>query len=155
MILLDLELPDAHGLSALVTLQAHAPQASIVVVTASEKPSSIGTARAFGAAGYLFKSFALDDIVMKLRLVDRGQAAFPETASTLAIAELKARIDTLSTAQLNVLVALADGRSNKEIARELEVTDATIKAHLSAVFRKLNVANRTQALLAIRPIMGR
>jgi DNA-binding NarL/FixJ family response regulator len=66
----------------------------------------------------------------------------------------RARIADLSPAQHGVLLALADGQSNKEIARDLGVTEATIKAHLTAIFRKLKVANRAQALLAIQPLIG-
>jgi DNA-binding NarL/FixJ family response regulator len=155
MILLDLELPDAHGLAAILTLQAHAPGTKIVVVSAIEKPSSIEAARAPGAAGYLFKSLPLDSLASRLKDVDVGAAAFPPIDAAPAFSDLKARIDTLSPAQRVVFLALVDGRSNKEIARELNVSDATIKAHLTAVFRKLGVANRGQAMLAVQPLAGR
>jgi DNA-binding NarL/FixJ family response regulator len=71
------------------------------------------------------------------------------------LADLRARLASLSNAQRAVLVALADGRANKQIARDLGVTEATVKAHLTAIFRKLGVANRAQALLAARPLIGR
>jgi DNA-binding NarL/FixJ family response regulator len=155
MILLDLELPDAHGLSAILTLQAHAPRTKIVVVSAIERPNSIEAARALGAAGYLFKSLPLDALAAQLRAVDVGNLAFPPTDAAPAISDLKARFDTLSPSQRSVLLALVDGRSNKEIARELDVSEATIKAHLTAVFRKLGVTNRGQAMLAVQPLAGR
>nr|WP_281422894.1 LuxR C-terminal-related transcriptional regulator [Sphingomonas yunnanensis] len=97
----------------------------------------------------------LDTIAAQLRAIDGGQSIFPPADAALATSDLKARLDTLSPAQLTVLMALADGRSNKEIARELDVTEATIKAHLTAAFRKLGVSNRTQALLTIQPVIGR
>lgn len=154
MILLDLKLPDAHGLSALLTLQTYAPTTSIVVVTAVEKPSVIEAARALGAAGYLLKSLSLDHLSAELRRVDNGELAFPPTVAMSGIDDLKARLNTLSPAQLRVLLALAGGCSNKQLARELDVTPATIKAHLTAIYRKLDVENRTQALLMLQPVVG-
>jgi len=155
MILLDLELPGAHGLSAILTLQAHAPRTKIVIISAIERPSSIEAARALGAAGYLFKSLPLDELAAQLRAVDVGNLAFPPIDAAPAISDLKVRIETLSPSQRAVLFALVDGRSNKEIARELNVSDATIKAHLTVVFRKLGVTNRGQAMLAVQPLAGR
>jgi DNA-binding NarL/FixJ family response regulator len=155
MILLDLQLPDAHGFSGLLTLQMHAPVARVVVVSASEDSHLVEAARALGAAGYLFKSLPLDALAERLRRVDVGHVAFPPIdPSAVNVGDLKSRIDALSPAQRGVLIALADGRSNKQIARDLDVTEATIKAHLTAIFRKLGVSNRAQALLAVQPLMG-
>lgn len=156
MILLDFHLPDARGFSGLLSLQMHAPATPIVVVTASEEPRLVEAARAIGAAGYLFKSLPLDELAARLRRIDAGETIFPtRTDATPGFDDLLARLARLSPAQRTVLVALADGRSNKEIARTLDVAEATIKAHLTAIFRKLEVANRAQALLAARPLIGR
>jgi len=157
MILLDFHLPDARGFSGLLTLQMDAPTTPIVVVSASEESRLVEAARAVGAAGYLFKSLPLDDLAERLRRVDGGQRIFPPVAPADAagLADLRARLASLSNAQRAVLVALADGRANKQIARDLGVTEATVKAHLTAIFRKLGVANRAQALLAARPLIGR
>lgn len=156
MILLDFDLPDARGFSGLLTLQMHAPDTPIVVVTASQEPRLVEAARAVGAAGYLFKSLPLDEIAGRLRRIDAGQTDFPAVSQNTAVglSGLLERLARLSPAQRAVLLALADGRSNKEIARELAVTEATIKAHLTAIFRKLDVRNRAQALLAARPLIG-
>lgn len=156
MILLDFDLPDARGFSGLLTLQMHAPDTPIVVVTASQEPRLVEAARAVGAAGYLFKSLPLDEIAGRLRRIDAGQTDFPAVSHYAAagLSGLLERLARLSPAQRAVLLALADGRSNKEIARELAVTEATIKAHLTAIFRKLDVRNRAQALLAARPLIG-
>jgi DNA-binding NarL/FixJ family response regulator len=157
MILLDFHLPDARGFSGLLTLQMHAPGTPIVVVTASEEPRLVEAARAVGAAGYLYKSLPLDDLAERLRRVDGGQQVFPPTTpnDAPALDDLLARLATLSNAQRAVLLALADGHANKQIARDLGVTEATIKAHLTVIFRKLGVSNRAQALLAARPLIGR
>ncbi len=156
MILLDFDLPDARGFSGLLTLQMHAPDTPIVVITASQEPRLVEAARAVGAAGYLFKSLPLDEIAGRLRRIDAGQTDFPAVSQNTAagLSGLLERLARLSPAQRAVLLALADGRSNKEIARELAVTEATIKAHLTAIFRKLDVRNRAQALLAARPLIG-
>jgi DNA-binding NarL/FixJ family response regulator len=157
MILLDLQLPDARGYSGLMALQFRAPKVPIVVVTAREDPKLVEAARALGAAGFLFKSLPLDGIAASLRGIDEGQAHFPAAAAAAAgptVDAARARIAELSPAQHGVLLALANGQSNKEIARDLNVTEATIKAHMTAIFRKLGVANRSQALLAIQPLIG-
>lgn len=157
MILLDFHLPDARGFSGLLTLQMHAPSTPIVVVTASEEPRLVEAARAVGAAGYLFKSLPLDELAERLRRVDDGQRVFPPVAAPGApgLDDLMTRLMLLSNAQRAVLLALADGHSNKRIARDLGVAESTIKAHLTAIFRKLGVENRAQALLAARPLIGR
>lgn len=157
MILLDFHLPDARGFSGLLTLQMHAPTTPIVVVTASEEPRLVEAARAVGAAGYLFKSLPLDELAERLRRVDDGQRVFPPVAAPGApgLGDLMSRLMRLSQAQRAVLLALADGHANKRIARDLGVAESTIKAHLTAIFRKLGVENRAQALLAARPLIGR
>ncbi len=155
MVLLDFQLPDARGYSGLLALQMHDPGVPIVVVTAHEDPALVEAARALGAAGFLFKSLPLDTIAARLREVDQGRVVFPaDVVPNAAVAAARTRIDNLSPAQHRVLIALADGRSNKHIARELDVTEATVKAHLSAIFRRMGVANRAQAMLAMQPLLG-
>lgn len=155
MILLDLQLPDARGYSGLLALQYRTPGTPIVIVTAYEDTMLIEAARALGAAGYVFKTTPLDTIAGRLRRVDAGESAFPEgTTPNPLIAAARSRIASLSAAQRDVLMALADGRSNKQIAHALDVTEATVKAHMTAIFRKMGVTNRAQALLAIQPLTG-
>lgn len=153
LIMLDFELPDARGYSGLLALQHQAPKVPIVIVTARQEPSLVEAARALGAFGYIFKTAGLDAIVERLRAVLAGLPVFPLHASVdTGLTAARARIAELSRAQRAVLLALADGRSNKVIARDLAVTEATVKAHLTAIFRKLGVANRTQALLTLGPL---
>lgn len=157
MILLDLQLPDASGFSGLLTLQMLAPTTPIVMVTASEEPRLIEAARVVGAAGFLFKSLPLDEIADRLIRIDTGQIVFPPATKgeSPGDSDLHARLARLSRAQRAVLLALASGRANKDIAGDLGVTEATIKAHLTAIFRKLGVTNRAQALLIAQPLIGR
>lgn len=154
LILLDFHLPDARGYSGLLHLQHRAGDVPIVMVTAREETSLVEAARALGAAGYVAKSTPLDDITRILRRILAGETHFLDAApASPVIAAARARIAELSPAQHTVLLALADGHSNKQIAHDLNVTEATVKAHLTAIFRKLGVTNRTQALLAVQPLL--
>jgi DNA-binding NarL/FixJ family response regulator len=154
-IILDFMLPDAHGYSGFLQFQHLARQTPIVVVSAREEMPLVDAARALGAAGFLFKSRPLDDIATAIRRIEAGASVFPPQSSPSGvIAGARARIESLSSAQFKVLLALADGRLNKQIASDLGVTEATVKAHLTAIFRKLGVTNRTQALLAMQPLLG-
>lgn len=155
MILLDFMLPDAHGYAGLLTLQSIVPRTPIVVISAREDATIVDAAKALGAAGYLFKSRPLDEIATSLREIDDGRTIFPASAAPEpGVAAARQRIADLSRAQHAVLMALADGRSNKQIAYDLSVTEATVKAHLTAIFRKLGVTNRSQALLAVQPLLS-
>lgn len=154
LVILDFALPDAHGYAGMLRLQQIDPDVPIVVVTANEDVGLIQAAMALTAVGFLFKSLPLADIAAILRRILAGHTHFPEgTKPDPKIAAVRSRIETLSRAQYNVLFALADGSTNKQIAHDLSITEATVKAHLGAIFRKLGVTNRSQALLAIQPLL--
>ena len=154
--LLDLMLPDARGFSGFLRLQHVLGDVPIVIVSARQQPELIEAARALGAAGYLSKAQPLDETLGSLRTILSGKTVFPPMSGKMPsdVSDARARIADLSGAQLRVLMALADGRLNKQIAGDLGVTEATIKAHLTAIFRKLGVNNRTQAILAMQPLLG-
>lgn len=155
LVLLDYALPDAKGFSGLFRLQALPGRTAIAVISASEGASLIEAARAVGAAGFLPKSQSLDALVSSVERLLRGERVFPEApAPDTATQDLQARIATLSPAQVRVLVALASGQLNKQIAADLSLSEQTVKAHLSAIFRKLGVTNRLQAMLAVGPLLG-
>nr|WP_187336686.1 response regulator transcription factor [Novosphingopyxis iocasae] len=155
LILLDFVLPDSNGYSGFMRLQMASRSSPIVIVSGREEVGLIEAARALGAAGFIFKSDPLDNIAEKLRRIDAGASIFPSEGSPDSVIQAACqKIANLSPSQLKVLVALADGRLNKQIAADLDVTEATVKAHLTAIFRKLGVTNRTQALLAVQPLIG-
>ena len=153
---LDLMLPDAVGFSGFLRVQHALGDVPIVIISARQQPELVEAARALGAAGYLSKAQPLDETLASLRAVLAGRTVFPSDKGSghADAAAARKRIAELSSAQLRVLMALADGRLNKQIAGELGVTEATVKAHMTAIFRKLGVTNRTQAILAMQPLLA-
>ncbi|WP_010112375.1 response regulator transcription factor [Acinetobacter sp. P8-3-8] len=161
LVLLDLNLPGASGFSALVHVRAQYPALPIIVVSAHEDASIIQRAIAHGAMGYIPKSAHPSHIGEAIRQVLDGDIWLPpnlpaanmnfdpRAADETALAE---RIQSLTPQQFRVLMMVAEGLLNKQIAYELEVSEATIKAHVTAIFRKLGVQNRTQAVLAINAL---
>ncbi|WP_420146132.1 response regulator [Sphingobium sp.] len=155
LILLDFVLPDARGFSGFLQLQHEAGRTPIALISSNENPALVESARALGAAGFLYKTRPFDDLARDIRRIVDGQVCFPAMdGSAGGTGDLRERIATLSGAQLRVLIALSDGRLNKQIAADLDVSEATVKAHLTAIFRKLDVGNRAQALLAVQPLLG-
>ena len=155
LLLLDLLLPDARGFSGFLRLQHALGNVPIVIVTGYSRPELIEAARALGAAGFLTKAQPLNELADAIRTVLRGGSVFPAAGTAAAtIMSVRTKMKALSDAQLKVLLALANGRLNKQIAADLGIAEATVKAHLTAIFRKLGVANRTQALLAMQPLFG-
>lgn len=155
LVLLDFVLPDARGFSGLMQLQhAATTPAPIAMISAHENPMLVESARALGAAGFLYKTRPLDDLARAIRDIANGKRIFPEVDCAHHQGDLRKRMSSLSGAQLKVLIALADGRLNKQIAGDLNLSEATVKAHLTSIFRKLEVSNRAQALLAVQPLLG-
>ena len=107
-----------------------------------------------GAAGFLSKRQPLETIIAAIEMILNGGRVFPPSPGANAqVDQLRKKMDSLSGAQRRVLLALAGGDLNKQIAADLGVSEATVKAHLSAIFRKLGVTNRTQAILMMRPML--
>jgi DNA-binding NarL/FixJ family response regulator len=155
LLLLDLHMPGASGFSALVHVRSQHPGLPIVVVSAHEESAVIARAVAHGASGYIPKSASIGTIVDAVRGVLAGEVWLPESlvgagaALAPAEADAAARIAELTPQQFRVLAMIAEGLLNKQIAYDLGVSEATVKAHMTAIMRKLGVGNRTQvALLA-------
>ena len=154
LVLLDLHMPGAHGFSALAYLKGQAPQIPVLVVSANERTDIMQRAVEFGSKGFLPKSSGIDVIQTAIQAALNGGTWLPAHAGISAPAgddeqKLMEGIASLTPQQYLVLTMLAEGLLNKQIAYELDVTEATIKAHMTAIFRKLNVRSRTQAVLAI------
>ncbi len=147
LILLDLNLGDASGFEGLSRLRAAAPDVPVYVVSATETPSAYGRARALGAGGYLPKSLPLADLSAALATALDGGEWFPESRDSAGKHDGAERVASLTPAQRRVLAGLSDGLLNKQIAFEMGISEATVKAHMTAIFRKLGANNRTQALL--------
>ena len=153
LLLLDYQLRDVEGYSGFFRMLHLLGKTPIAIISAHDHPSIITAARAVGAAGFLSKSEPLDMMVQSIdRLLD-GKTVFPPVPDNSAsLKELHDRLQSLSAAQMRVLNALAKGHLNKQIAADLDVSEATVKAHMTAVFRKLGVNNRVQAVLTVRPL---
>jgi DNA-binding NarL/FixJ family response regulator len=155
VILLDLKLPGLDGLAVLAELRARqGHQARILVLTSATDPVAAGQAMRGGAAGVLYKDVDPDALVRAIRAVHDGHLLLaPEAAGTLlqpATGQNRG-LDALTAREREVLAELAKGRSNREIARALNVAEKTVKAHVSSVLAKLGVQDRTQAaLFAVR-----
>lgn len=153
LILLDLRMPGVQGLSGLVFLRAQYPNIPVVIVTAAEDQRLVDKALRLGASGYIPKSSNIETIIRAIAAVLRGDIWVPEgfnpdAAADPEIDDIARRIATLTAQQIRVLMMLKEGLLNKQIAYELNVSEATIKAHVSAILQKLNVSSRTQAVIA-------
>jgi DNA-binding NarL/FixJ family response regulator len=160
LILLDLHMPGAQGFSSLVYLRAQYPAIPVAIVSALEEPAVIRRSLDFGAVAYIPKSTPIDQIGVALRNVLDGGVWVPEHIPTTSAndaenkeRELAQRIASLTPQQLRVLLMLADGRLNKQIAGDLDVSEATIKAHMTAVLRKLGLYRRTQAAVLAQRLL--
>lgn len=151
LLMLDLRMPDSDGLMTLLRARAGHPSLPVLVVSAEEDAAVIARARACGAAGYLKKSAGLMDMTGAIRRALAGEPGiWPATPAS--VDDAAQRLASLSPTQLRVLQGVLDGRLNKQIAYDLGISEVTVKAHMTAVFRKLGVLNRTQAVLLARDI---
>tara|TARA_B100000780_G_scaffold125100_1_gene87753 strand:- start:92 stop:739 length:648 start_codon:yes stop_codon:yes gene_type:complete len=151
LLLLDLHIPDAHGFTGLVQVSEHFPEMPVMIVSGNDNPSVIHKAVALGASGFLPKSASNEDIAVAIDAVIQGQVWIPDDLPAPAIEPVgektAERIGLLTPQQLRVLTMIGEGLYNKQIASELLVTDATVRAHVTEIFRKLGVTNRTQAVI--------
>ncbi|CAH0524409.1 response regulator transcription factor [Vibrio hippocampi] len=153
LILLDLKMPGANGMSGLIQLRADYPDIPIVVISASEEPSIVSQVKMHGAFGFIPKSSDMKTLIAALNQVLEGDPYYPAALlvnQTQQHTELADKIATLTPQQYKVLGMLSDGLLNKQIAYDLNVSEATIKAHMTAIFRKLGVKNRTQAVILLQ-----
>ncbi len=157
LVLLDLYMPGVQGFSGLMFLRAQFPDVPVVIVSANDEPQVMRRSLDFGASGYIPKSLGVEDIRIAVRQVLEGQIWTPpdldlSVEQNSEDAEIAARLATLTPQQVRVLMMLSQGLLNKQIAYELGVSEATVKAHVSAILQKLGVDSRTQAVIAAHRI---
>lgn len=159
LILLDLTMPGVEGLSGLLYLRAQHPEIPVIVVSANEDAATIRRCIEIGASGFVPKSKPVELIRDAVKQVLTGGIWTPpnldlDAEGTNEESDLVARMSTLTPQQVRVLMMLGKGLLNKQIAFELKVSEATIKAHVSAILQKLGVDSRTQAVIAVNRING-
>ena len=157
VMLLDLSMPGVSGFSGQMSLRAEFPALPIVIVSATDDGNTIRRALELGASGFISKSSGLDDIRAGINAVLEGDIWAPDVPLPVSdedpgVSELLERLRTLTPQQSRVLAMLGEGLLNKQIAYELGVSEATIKAHVSAILLKLNVDSRTQAVIKLSRI---
>ena len=153
LVLLDLTMPGVQGFSGLLYLRAQHPQIPVVIVSATEDPVVMRRALEFGASGFIPKSLEIHQIGVAIRAVLAGETWTPPDidlgpSEDREAGDIVLRLATLTPQQVRVLMMLSEGLLNKQIAYELTVSEATVKAHVSAILQKLGVDSRTQAVIA-------
>jgi DNA-binding NarL/FixJ family response regulator len=159
LVLLDLTMPGISGFSGLIYLRAQFPAIPVVIVSASDDGGTIRQSLDFGASGFIPKRFGVETLRDAITKVLDGDVWVPpdtdlSSATDPELARLRDRLVTLTPQQVRVLMMLSEGLLNKQIAYELGVSEATIKAHVSAILQKLGVESRTQAVIAAAKIAG-
>ncbi len=154
LMLLDLSMPGVSGFSGLMALRAEFASLPIVIVSASDDPTTVRRALELGASGFISKSSGIEDIRAAIQSVLEGDIWTPKNyhggqEQDPDVADLINRLRTLTPQQSRVLGMLGEGLLNKQIAYELGVSEATIKAHVSAILLKLKVDSRTQAVIQL------
>lgn len=155
LILLDLRMPGAEGCSGVAMVHAERPATPILVVSAADPREAAPQARAWGAVGFLSKSADLPDLeaaIARALAGKRDAGPEPNLSTDPALDDMAARIASLTPTQLKVLMGVLKGKLNKQIAYELDISEATVKGHMTALMRKMNVMNRTQAVLAAQAL---
>jgi len=153
LVLLDLAMPGVRGFSGLIYLRAQHAGVPVVIVSANQEPTAVRACLDLGAAGYIPKSLDLETMRLAVRKVLEGGRWAPPDLDLAAPGDpvqsgALRRLSSLTPQQVKVLMMLSEGMLNKQIAYELSVSEATVKAHVSAILQKLGVDSRTQAVIA-------
>ena len=152
LVLLDLHMPGMRGFTGLAYLRSQFPETPVAMISATTDPRIMRQAMDYGASGFIPKSASTDEIRAAVRdilagnsWIPGGMDDIPDTAAEDAL--LAGRLATLTPQQLRVLGMLSDGKLNKQIAYDLDISEATVKSHVSAILQKLDVNSRTQAVI--------
>ncbi|MDP2560273.1 response regulator transcription factor [Psychrobium sp. 1_MG-2023] len=154
LVILDLQMPGSHGYSTLIHLRSHFPTIPVVVISAHEDNNTIAKSMHYGSCGFIPKSTSMEKLADALDQILQGETWIPEgidlsEKNVSSEGDFANRLSELTPQQYKVLQMFGEGLLNKQIAYDLDVSEATIKAHATAIFRKLNVRNRTQAVIAL------
>jgi DNA-binding NarL/FixJ family response regulator len=151
---LDLNMPGATGLSTLVFLRGERPATPVLVVSANDQPRTVRRTQQFGAAGFISKSAPMPVLQEAVRALMAGDEWFPgeQAVGSEADARLAGRLAHLTPQQFRVLLCMAEGVGNKQIAAQLQVAENTVKVHISAILRKLECSTRTQAAVLVKSL---
>jgi DNA-binding NarL/FixJ family response regulator len=154
LVLLDLHMPGAKGFSSLVLLRGERPELPVILISSNDHPRTIRRAQQFGAAGFLPKSAALEQMLEAIAAVMSGGTWFPSYRAhrNAEDAQLAARLAQLTPQQMRVLMCMADGLLNKQIAHELGLAENTVKVHVTAVLHKLCCHSRTHAAVLVKAL---
>lgn len=154
LVLLDLSMPGTRGFSALLHVRGEYPEVPVVVISSNDHPRVIRRAQQFGAAGFIPKSAPAESMGDAIASVLDGGSWFPPMAAerSEADAELAARLAQLTPQQFRVLLCLADGLLNKQIAATLGLAENTVKVHVTAILKKLGCYSRTQAAVLVKSL---
>lgn len=146
LVLLDLKLPGANGIDALASLREAAPGTPVIVLSGEDDPEVVRASIERGAMGFIPKSSTPEVMIQALRLVLTRGVYLPPTALDAVAAKVSSALPGLTPRQMDVMRCVIRGMPNKVIAREIDVSEATVKAHLTAVFQALGARNRTEAV---------
>ncbi|APG89081.1 glycerol metabolism activator (plasmid) [Sinorhizobium americanum CCGM7] len=160
LIMLDLNLPDASGLSAFLKIKEKTPEIPVIVISAMTSQGIIQSALSAGAAGFIPKDIGRESFYKAMHDIWNGKTYVPPgytmpsrtPASDLSLEAISRKIAHLSHQQTRILGLICEGMPNKLIAYELQLAEATVKAHITALLRRLGVHNRTQAAMLVREV---
>jgi DNA-binding NarL/FixJ family response regulator len=157
LVLLDLAMPGVRGFSGLMYMRAQYPGVPVVIVSANDDHAVIRRCMDFGASGFIPKTLGVDQMRKAIEIVLSGGIWTPPDIDLSIKSDddstaMLARLSSLTPQQVRVLMMLSEGLLNKQIAYELSVSEATVKAHVSAILQKLGVESRTQAVIAASKI---
>jgi len=151
LVVLDLDMPGMQGLAGVAALRANYPSAPLVIVSATRNAAAMRQVVEMGAAGFIPKSAPMEEIVASVRAVLRGEIILPPSAGDGALspsdADLATRAARMTPQQHRVFALMAEGKPNKIIAFDMQIGEATVKAHVTEILRKMGVHSRTQAIV--------
>jgi DNA-binding NarL/FixJ family response regulator len=147
LVLMDLQMPEMDGVAAIRRIRRRYDDVNVLVLTTYDTDSDITRAVEAGATGYLLKDASRDELMRAIHLAARGESVLSPQVASRVLGKMRAPTEeALSTREIEVLLEVGDGLSNKEVGRALHISEATVKTHLLHIFAKLGVEDRTAAV---------